>query len=73
MIGSGLEWLVVVRNGQKLLEMVRVSGGGLCGKRWMVGGGGVWSGQKWSGVFDNTFKQRLFKISHQCKESLYLC
>ena len=44
MVGSGREWLGIVGNGQngrKWSQMVGVSGGGLCGKWWMVGGSGV--------------------------------
>ena len=45
-VGSGVvrssrEWSGVVGNGQKWSQMVGVSGGGLCGKWWMVGGSRV--------------------------------
>ena len=44
MVGNGREWS----------QMVGVSGGGLCGKWWMVGGSGVVeSGREWSEMVGN--------------------
>ena len=46
-VGSSRECSGVVGNGRKWSQMVGVSGGGLCGKWWMVGGFGVgWRGQE---------------------------
>ena len=39
--GSSRECSGVVGNGRKWSQMVGVSGGGLCGKWWMVGGSRV--------------------------------